>query len=83
MRTSEKVFDLHRPSLTRDEVAALQVGAKIRDIPGRLYHVIGIVSADGFGGGDVAMLAHWLKHKGWWMYQAEPFEALTILYTTE
>jgi hypothetical protein len=70
-----------RPSLTREQVADLKVGDKVRDIPGNLYHVMGIVSADGYGGGDVAVLATYPKIKGWWCYQTATFSELTILYT--
>jgi hypothetical protein len=74
-------IDPRRPSLTREEVSALTVGDQIRNIRGDLFHVIGIVDATGFGGGDVAVLARWLRHKGWWSYSAADFNELNILYT--
>ena len=78
MRELETGMDLKRPSLSKEQVLALSVGDKIRDIPGYLYQVIGFV--DGRYG-RIAVLEYWHQRHERYAYRTASEEELSILYT--
>lgn len=70
-----------RNPLTAEQVSALKVDDKVRDIPDRVHHVHGIVDVDGHH--RLYVLRTWSKRRHGWCYDLQPAFAMAILYTPE
>jgi hypothetical protein len=60
-------INLHRPRLTREQIEALEIGDRVRDIPGNPYEIIGF--CDGKGDDSLVVMAWWHSRNKYWAYR--------------
>jgi len=75
----ERTIDRLRPRLTRDQIEALEVGDRVRNIPGDPFEIVAFV--DGKGDHSLAVMAYWHARHQCWRYVVVDSWELEALYT--